>query len=117
MIKTAAAVALGPLLPAGASPSVLAGYKVQRDIILDLYIQNAEKRRVSVSSVCIAACVAPTTALRWIKALTLEGRLIRKGDPVDSRRFFISLAPAELKRMEDYLIDCIIRRQSLPHST
>jgi len=37
LIKSAAAVDLSAILPAGAEPSLLAGYKAQRDIILDLY--------------------------------------------------------------------------------
>src|SRR4051794_25141597 len=37
LIKSAAAVNLSAILPAGAEPSVLAGYETQRDIILDLY--------------------------------------------------------------------------------
>jgi choline dehydrogenase-like flavoprotein len=37
LIQSAAAVNLSAILPAGAEPSLLAGYEAQRDIILDLY--------------------------------------------------------------------------------
>jgi len=37
MIQTAAAVNLAPLLPADADPSILAGYRAQRDLILNQY--------------------------------------------------------------------------------
>jgi hypothetical protein len=37
IIKDAGAVDLSKVLPAGAEPSVLAGYKAQRDIILEMY--------------------------------------------------------------------------------
>jgi DNA-binding MarR family transcriptional regulator len=45
-----------------------------------------------VSSLCIAAAVPPTTALRWIRQLTDRGILIRQADPVDGRRVFIALS-------------------------
>lgn len=62
------------------------------DILLDLAAARKEGRGVSVSSLCIAAAVPPTTALRWIKALAEEGLLLRHADPSDGRRVFISLA-------------------------
>ena len=51
-----------------------------------------EQERVSVSSLCIAAAVPPTTALRWIRTLTDKGMVQRHADPQDGRRVFISLA-------------------------
>ena len=43
------------------------------DMLLDLMAARIEKNRVAVSSLCIAAAVPATTALRWIKALTDRG--------------------------------------------
>ena len=45
------------------------------DILLDLTAARIERRPVAVSSLCIAAAVPATTALRWIKHLTAEGWL------------------------------------------
>ncbi len=62
------------------------------DMMLDLMAARAEHTRVSVSSLCIAAAVPATTALRWIKTLTDQGVFIRVADPTDGRRVFIELS-------------------------
>lgn len=62
------------------------------DMLLDLMAARLEGRRVAVSSLCIAAAVPPTTALRWIKQLTDRGLFVRVADPRDGRRVFIELA-------------------------
>jgi DNA-binding MarR family transcriptional regulator len=61
------------------------------DILLDLTASRAEHVRVSVSSLCIAAGVPPTTALRWITQMTEAGLLERVEDEADRRRAFIAL--------------------------
>lgn len=62
------------------------------DMLLDLLAARLDGVRVSVSSLCIAAAVPPTTALRWIKTLTDQGLVDRSADPHDGRRIFIALA-------------------------
>lgn len=61
------------------------------DILLDLTAARAERARVSVTSLCIAAGVPPTTALRWIGQMTDAGLLQRVEDENDRRRAFIAL--------------------------
>jgi len=61
------------------------------DMILDLMAARLAGQRVSVSSLCIAAAVPPTTALRWIRQLTDRGVFLRIDDPADGRRVFIEL--------------------------
>jgi hypothetical protein len=61
------------------------------DMILDLMAARLAGQRVSVSSLCIAAAVPPTTALRWIRQLTERGVFSRIDDPADGRRVFIEL--------------------------
>ena len=61
------------------------------DILLDLTAAQADHRRVSVTSLCIAAAVPATTALRWIAQMTETGILLREPDPEDKRRAFILL--------------------------
>lgn len=61
------------------------------DMLLDLAAARAEHRRVSVTSLAIAAAVPPTTALRWIGILIEEGLFERVEDDSDRRRAFISL--------------------------
>lgn len=73
------------------------------DILLDLMAARLETKRVSVSSLCIAAAVPATTALRWIKSMTDEGLLERRPDPVDGRRVFIDLSDKAAGTMSAYL--------------
>jgi hypothetical protein len=62
------------------------------DMMLDLMAARLAGKRVSVSSLCIAAAVPPTTALRWIGQLTERGIFVRTNDPDDARRVFITLS-------------------------
>ncbi|WP_422059835.1 winged helix DNA-binding protein [Sphingopyxis sp.] len=62
------------------------------DMLLDLYAAHHEGKRVSVSSLCIAAAVPSTTALRSIEGMTEQGCLVRERDPDDGRRIFVALS-------------------------
>lgn len=73
------------------------------DMLLDLLLARLERRPVAVSSLCIAAAVPPTTALRWIKRLTDEGIFVRSADPRDGRRIFIGLSDEAAEGMAAYI--------------
>ncbi len=73
------------------------------DMLLDLLLARLEQRTVAVSSLCIAAAVPPTTALRWIKRLTDEGIFVRTADPRDGRRVFIDLSDEAADAMATYI--------------
>lgn len=73
------------------------------DMLLDLFAAQIERRAVSVSSLCIAAAVPPTTALRWIGTLHEAGLFDRHADPSDRRRAYIALSPRGLKGMREYV--------------
>lgn len=73
------------------------------DMLLDLLLARLEQRTVAVSSLCIAAAVPPTTALRWIKRLTDEGVFVRTADPRDGRRVFIDLSDEAADGMAAYI--------------
>lgn len=73
------------------------------DMLLDLYAAEIEHSQVSVSSLCIAAAVAPTTALRWISKMTEAGLFVRKPDPQDRRRAFMALSPQASEAMRRYM--------------
>jgi DNA-binding MarR family transcriptional regulator len=62
------------------------------DMLLDLFQAEISQLRVPVSSLCIAAAVPPTTALRWIKTMTDKGIFVRRSDPRDARRVFVELS-------------------------
>lgn len=72
------------------------------DMLLDLYAARIERHRVSVSSLCIAAAVPATTALRWIKTLTESGVFERAADPHDGRRIFVILSEATAAALGRY---------------
>lgn len=73
------------------------------DMLLDLTAARLEGRPVSVSSLCLASGVAPTTALRWIGMLEGRGLITREPAPDDRRKVFISLTDAATEAMERYL--------------
>jgi CheY-like chemotaxis protein len=73
------------------------------DILLDLARAKLEGQQVSVSSVCIAASVPMSTALRWVKQMTDANLLRRWTDPKDRRRDLIALTEPTADRMREYL--------------
>jgi len=75
------------------------------DILLDLFRSEIVHQRVSVSSLCIAAGVPATTALRYIKAMTKQGLIIRRPDPRDGRRFYLELSPEMSSALRSYFAD------------
>ena len=82
------------------------------DMLLDLFAAGIERRRVSVSSLCIAAAVPPTTALRWIGTLHEAGLFERQADPTDRRRAYIGLSAKGVEGMKSYA--GAVKRAKLP---
>jgi hypothetical protein len=74
------------------------------DILLDLMAARLERAQVAVSSLCIAAAVPATTALRYIRSMTDTGILMRVADPTDGRRVFIELSDTAANGMTKYLV-------------
>src|SRR5690606_27190284 len=72
------------------------------DMLLDLTAAHAENQRVSVTSLCIASGVPPTTALRWIGQLTSAGLIERIEDETDRRRAFLALSDKAAEAMARY---------------
>ena len=72
------------------------------DMLLDLTASDAEHRRVSVTSLCIASGVPTTTALRWVKQMTDNGIFERVRDTSDKRRVFITLSDKSRDAMASY---------------
>ncbi len=75
------------------------------DMLLDLTAARVEHTRVSVTSLCIASGVPPTTALRWIGQLTEAGLLARVEDETDRRRAFIGLTESAADAMARYFAE------------
>jgi hypothetical protein len=72
------------------------------DMLLDLLQAEIGQLRVPVSSLCIAAAVPATTALRWLKAMVAQGLFLRRADPHDGRRVFVELAPKASEALRRY---------------
>jgi len=72
------------------------------DMLLELYASHLEQRRIAVSSLCAAAHVPATTALRWISKLEQDGLAVRRDDPNDGRRSWIELSFDGAEKMSRY---------------
>jgi DNA-binding MarR family transcriptional regulator len=72
------------------------------DMLLDLLQAEIAQHRVPVSSLCIAAAVPATTALRWIKTMTDVGLFRRRADPHDGRRVFVELSSTASDALRRY---------------
>jgi DNA-binding MarR family transcriptional regulator len=75
------------------------------DMLLDLVQAEIDQLRVPVSSLCIAAAVPATTALRWIKTMTDSGLFVRRADPHDGRRVFVEMSPETSITMRRYFAE------------
>ena len=77
------------------------------DMLLELYHAELRHYKVSVSNLCLASRVPPTTALRWIKTLEEAGLVTRRDDHLDGRRIYMSLSPAGLQAVGRYFAACV----------
>lgn len=75
------------------------------DMLLDLFIHSVRGQVVSTTSLCIASCAAPTTALRWIAVLEQADLVERRPDAVDDRLKLVHLTPKGFKAMRRWLTD------------
>ena len=75
------------------------------DMMLDLFHAELTQQRVTVSNLCAAAPVPPTTALRWLSNLVDREFFVRRADPTDGRRVFIELAPKVSVAMKQYFAE------------
>ena len=73
------------------------------DILLDLFIAEMRGRRLSTSSLCIAAAVPSPTALRWIRILEKCGLVHSESCSTDPRITWQSLTPKGSSAMRECL--------------
>ena len=81
---------------------LLIGHSQGAGHLTNLLQAEIAQHRVPVSSLCIAAAVPATTALRWIKTMTEAGLFKRRADPHDGRRVFVELSPKASEAMRRY---------------
>ncbi len=73
------------------------------ELLLDLYIEQAQGRPISVASACLAAHVPPNTALRWIDRLVGMGLVDYADDMADEGKALVSLHGEAIRQMESAL--------------
>lgn len=72
------------------------------NILLDLYVAERRGKRISTSSLGIAAAVPRSTAQRCIAALVREAKLVRYPDEGDARRYWIALSAGSRLVLDSY---------------
>jgi hypothetical protein len=72
------------------------------NMLLDLAASQIEGKRISVTSVCLASQVPPTTALRWISILEDDGMILKENDYSDKRRTFIRISDHAMNSIYSY---------------
>ena len=73
------------------------------DILLDLYIQRSEGKRISIISVCVAANAPTSTVLRYIEAMIDSGTIVKIPSLEDSESLLIDLSETAYARMNSIL--------------
>lgn len=82
------------------------------DMLLDLVVHRVRQKRVSVTSLCIASAVPPTTALRWIKFLQERGLVKREESNTDKRVAFVRLTDEGWLGMGNYFREKMGRKNA-----
>lgn len=72
------------------------------DMLLELYASHLEGRMITVTSLCAAAGVPATTALRWIRVLEDKELVSRKPHRHDKRIYLVDLTANGLSCMQAY---------------
>lgn len=75
------------------------------DMLLDLFIHECEGGRLSMSSLCAAAALPESSAMRLAQRLCDAGLLHRLPDPSDGRRSFLTIAPEIAHRLRAYFAE------------
>jgi hypothetical protein len=73
------------------------------DILLNLFVADAEKRPVTVLESCVASTVPQGVALRWLGYLKQEEMVIETPDPSRPRQTIIRLADQTRMAISAYL--------------
>lgn len=86
------------------------------DILLILYSAEVAQQRLNITSVCAAAAVPATTALRWIDNLLRHGLLRKEPHATDGRTNWLQLT-ADARGRLDRFFDGVLAPPAAPSST
>ena len=75
------------------------------DMLLDLFIADCERRKITIKSVCIGANVPTTTAMRHLRWLHEQGLVERLSHPRDARSTHVRLTAEAITAMQNYLTE------------
>ena len=75
------------------------------DMLLDLFICHVERRKISVTSACLASRAPPTSALRYVKLLEEVGLVEREASSSDRRSAHLHLSTEGVQCMENLMRD------------
>ena len=75
------------------------------DMLLDLFIADCERRKITIKSVCIGANVPTTTAMRHLRWLHEQGLVERLSHPRDARSTHVRLTAVAITAMQNYLTE------------
>ena len=84
--------------------------------MLDLFAAQIEGKSISTTSLCVAAAVPTTTALRWIQALLVGGHITQRPDARDARVKWIALTPDTFDTLTRILDDWYVEPSPRPTS-
>ena len=77
--------------------------EVAWDMLLDLFINAMDGKRVSTGSLCLAAEAPSATGLRWINILEEQGLVERAASASDARVTYVSLSATGMRQMKAYV--------------
>lgn len=82
-------------------------------ILLELYVHHRQRTAMSITSLCVAAKIPPSTGLRWIALLEKRGLVTREADPFDRRKSYATLTDEAIERVERALDDAMESNRQL----
>ena len=77
-------------------------------ILLDLYVQEQDRRAVTVGDACVAARISSSSALRSVGRLIDKGLVVRRPDPNDARRRLLSLTDRARSLLTGFIDTCAV---------
>lgn len=82
------------------------------DMLVDLFVHQAEGKKISISSCQIASGVPPTTALRHLGILEARSLVERQECNLDGRRRYLNLSQTGFDRVFSFFVSVIMAEEA-----